>query len=135
MPFRADKTNNPLNLKGGGQWKGLTGTDSEGHNIFDTKVNGIRAGVRCIEVAIKAGRSTPKKLIEGWTATAADWPDYITFVVAHIGGRADSGIDFRDDLFNLVGAMSEFEQGAGYRDKTSDIYEAIAAHARDFLKD
>lgn len=145
--------NNPGNIKGGGPWKGLIGHDEQGHNIYDTRINGGRAMCRCIQQAILAGRDTIEKLVKGWTAVEADWEEYIRFICLKTGFSETRNIGFLTEfeietgrglylgavkfMVRLLKAMTSFEHGEDYGRKipTSEYLEWIAAFSQDFLRD
>jgi hypothetical protein len=163
MTYRAKKTNNPGNLKAGGAWRGWSGQlDQGGHLIFtdymypasdrhSARVMGLRALIRSIHSAVLAGRDSPWKLIAGvppgvtpWTTTEDDWAAYASAVARSMGQGLDDSIAWLfghpgetglaiDGLIRIVRAMSTVEQGAGYRDRTSDILESIVLFRRDFV--
>lgn len=144
MPIK--NPNNPGNIKGGGKWKGLIGHDESGHNLYDTRVNGLRSMIRCIEQAILAGRDTAEKLTAGWTAVVADQRDYAKYIRnssrwMKIGTLIplieESWIAQIEQWAALLRAMATFEHGENYGDQipTSEILEALAAWRRDFHRD
>lgn len=137
------------NIRGDDLWLGAIGHDANGEIIFDTQQHGVRVMCRCIQQAVNAGRDTVRRLITGgddpskaWTATAADWPDYIEFVLAGARLKEDSWlvpifgghVDYAT-LGMIIRAMAEFEHGVGFTIPTSVLLEGIAMFSRDFLKD
>lgn len=58
-----NKANNPANLKGGGQWKGMTGRDARGHNIYARPEDGARAAFRDWQSKWNGGKRTIREII------------------------------------------------------------------------
>jgi hypothetical protein len=123
---RADRNNNPGNLKASGdQWWGMTGVDPDGFVQFDSPENGQRAaGINLANQAKLHGINTLGGLI-GKYAPASDGNDETSYVAAvsrATGIAPDQPVDFTDPAIQakVMPAMFAVERGGTPSPATSE---------------
>jgi hypothetical protein len=119
------RNNNPGNVKKPGpeDWCGTRGYDSQGHAIFDTQENGIRAHMRMLTNQYTGRASnnfkTINQLLSYYTHVAGDRREYADYIRRHAGIDPNSDINLmgpdgkprKEVLYPLSRAMYDFENG------------------------
>jgi hypothetical protein len=96
---RAARNNNPWNLRGGGQWRGMTGQDAQGFDQFDTAANGVRAAqINLANQQRLHGINTIAGLIarESPSSDGNDVSAYTAAVARQTGYDPNQKLDFTD---------------------------------------
>ncbi len=96
---RAVRNNNPGNLRGGGQWQGMTGTDPQGFVQFDNPQDGIRAAQINLANQTKLhGINTLQGLISKYAppSDGNNVPSYVSRVAQQSGLDPNGTYDFSD---------------------------------------
>lgn len=106
------RNHNPTNLKGKG-WRGQIGSDSQGHGIFDTFINGLRAAAIDIHTGfVRDHEDTVRKILDEWAgAEAPSITNYYAHVSKRMGVGIDSPMQYHTHIIPLLKAISEFEVG------------------------
>lgn len=103
------RNNNPTNLKGSG-WQGATGKDRQGHNIFDTMVNGLRAAFIDINTKMTRGDDSVDDIVQLWAgAEAPNIQAYKQFVAKRMGVNVQQKLTYQVHATPLIQALSAFE--------------------------
>lgn len=114
------RAHNPLNLRPGSPWEGLTGVVSSptagDFCEFQSNVFGFRAAARnLITYYDRYGLNTVKAIISRWApSNENDTEKYIAAVCAHTNWKPDEVIDPKsyDGAWRLIHAMTIQEQGS-----------------------
>lgn len=108
------RNNNPFNIefRTSIQWRGQVGTDGR-FVIFDSPLNGLRAGMINIHTQITAnGFNTIRKLIQRLSPSIENpTENFITFVSEQTGIAAEQPIQYDRDILPLSKAIVTFENG------------------------
>lgn len=139
------RNNNPLNVKGSG-WKGQADSDSRGHAQFLNTVWGIRAAIITLRTyQLKHGLYSIADILSRWapsTDTIGSIPgappnspaEYTKFVGQEVGlpgtlalglFEKDGTVGLPDTLFQVMSAMAQYENFAGYRLSRPDFDQAL----------
>ena len=129
---RGIRNNNPMNLefRTGIQWRGQLGTDGR-FVIFDTALNGIRAGMINIHTKMtRDGLTSVRRIIERLSpAFENPTESFIVFVARRMGVSPDQPLVFTQHIVSMSKAIVRFETGEEpYPD--SLFREALAATGR-----
>lgn len=116
---RGYRNNNPLNLRPGQPWEGVTGVDTKdgapGYLVFGDAEHGIRAGVRILlHYEEEDGLRTIRKIMNRWAPPSDSNPtdQYITFVAVNLGVSPDQIISVTEaSAPTFVEALIRFELG------------------------
>lgn len=144
-----NRNNNPLNIKALGiPYKGLVGVDGVGHGIFASPDYGIRAALRSVELKVRNGKDTPRKLLRDWSPPSdtlgslpgrpKNEPDKVAGVIAkYLGIGIDDPFPRNPrnytGIANLLRVFSKVEMGE--RCPEGDILRGIALWVEDFGHD
>lgn len=103
------RNNNPGNVIGGGDWQGLIGHDSAGHNIMDTPISGIR--MMTINFR-NYGLNTVRAIANQWSGNIAG---YAQAVSQGSGLGLDQNLDLTDQgtLVQICQGITFAENGSG----------------------
>ena len=113
---RANRNNNPGNIRGGGAWQGMTGQDGGGFDIFDTPENGQRAaGINLANQTRLHGITTLSDLASKW-APSTDGNNtaaYIQTLSQLTGIGPNQPVDFSDAAMQskVLPAIYQIESG------------------------
>lgn len=116
---RGYRDNNPLNLRPGQSWEGITGIDTTGgepgYLVFADAQHGIRAGVRILlRYEDNYGRHTIRQIMNRWAPASDDNPtdQYVAFIATRVGLSPDQTINITEATAPaFVEALVRFELG------------------------
>ena len=127
---RGIRNRNPGNLKytPANLWAGMSGRDSDGFCVFYTATKGIRAlGIDIVNAVQLDGCDTLSRLISHYAPPDDnDTAQYVRYVTYAVGLMADSRVVLSRDLFPLVLAIINRENG-----EVPYAYDLIAASLVD----
>lgn len=150
------RNNNPGNVKNdpANPWQGSVGTDAQGHAVFESEADGVRAMIRNLAQYARAGRRCLLAICRAWAPASdtvgslagrpANNPiEYAEFLadrlnfpltadlpIFDVGGNV---VDM-DMLKDLIDAMTEYEQGAGVRPRRLSFLKGLLAYTEDFIE-
>ena len=108
-------TNNPFALiqKPADAWQGLTGSKANGFLIFDTAVNGSRAGwINLYNAYLKLGINTPNTIIPKYAPDGGGRDGaYAKFIAQRLNITTDTAITTPKQIWELGRAIVYFEAG------------------------
>ena len=108
------RNNNPMNLefRSSIQWRGQLGTDGR-FAVFDTPVNGIRAGMINIHTKmVRDGLNSVRKILNRLSPSFENPTEsFITFVSRRMGVGADQPLTFAQHILPMSKAIVFFENG------------------------
>lgn len=110
---RGIRNNNPFNLIDNGiTWRGIIGSDGR-YLVFDSPINGIRAGAYNMRTAIERnGNDTIRSLINQWAPPTENLTgEYAVDVSQRSNIGLDETLVWSRDVFALSVAMIQHENG------------------------
>lgn len=117
MKSLAVRNNNPLNIRYGVPYEGVTGEDSKGFCVFESPVWGFRAAFRNYITKFDRGVDTIAKLINEWAPPSEnDTAAYIKAVCSSSGYGADEKIPLKtwDCAKKICYAQAVVESGQSF---------------------
>lgn len=115
---RGHRNNNPLNIRKGSRWIGLSEDQSDKDFCrFDSLLYGFRAAFVLIRTHHRRAPLSVSALIRIWAPDNENRPsDYIRFVCGSLGIRPDTRIILEDrtSMCHLVRCMAFFESSNWY---------------------
>lgn len=118
------RNRNPMNLRDAGiAWRGRIGAN-QGYVVFDSALNGIRAGMVNLHTYFtRDHRDTVRKIVTAWAPSHENPTDaYVQFVASRLGVAPDQRLSWHVHVIPLSRAIVHFENG---RDPYStSLYEA-----------
>lgn len=101
------------------RWQGQIGVDNQGHAIFDTKENGVRAQLINMNNQIKRGTN-----LEDYVRKYAhgNQDAYIKYITKQTGIKPDDKLN-KEDILKLAEAQTKFEGGEFDKDLLNKGYE------------
>lgn len=118
---RGLRNNNPTNVKAlphGQLWNGQTGVDDQGHAVFGTMEDGLRAARTNLQsYATNHGINTVSGVVSRWAPPGLDGShtgEYAKYVAANMGVTPNQPLDMSDPKVQrgLVENIVNFENGA-----------------------
>lgn len=110
----AIQNNNPLNVKRvAGKWQGQQGVDAQGHIIFDSPENGVRAAANVLlNYYHSHGLDTAYGIVDRFcTADKPRKKKYAAFIEKRLGIAAGKSFPVLERMPDLLAAMARFESG------------------------
>lgn len=126
----AEINNNPLNVKKvSGKWQGQQGVDAQGHIIFDSPENGIRAGANVLMNYYHVHKlDTAYGIVDRFcTADKARKKKYAAFIEKRLGVEAGKSFNVLERMPELLAAMSRFESGKEWNSALFAPYSLLSA--------
>lgn len=115
---RGHRNNNPLNIRKGSRWIGLSGDQSDKDFCrFDSLLYGFRAAFVLIRTHQRRSPLTVTSLIRIWSPPCENpTSDYVRYVCGSLSVRPDDYIRLEDKRFmvRLVSMMAFFESSNWY---------------------
>ncbi|MBQ4860347.1 virion protein [Pseudoalteromonas sp. MMG013] len=108
---RGIRNNNPLNIKQGDNWLGLTGLDGP-FIIFESYTHGLRAAGRILRTYVtRYNINSISAIVTRWAPSSEnDTQGYIKFVTKKTGIDENKALE-RGDYPHVLGAMIHMENG------------------------
>lgn len=118
MESKAIRLHNPLNIKKGSKWQGLSDVQSDStFCCFKSDFYGFRAAFKILQSYNRRGINTVGGIVQTWAPPSENVTErYIDFVCDFLELSEYDTIDLSDRILtcSLIDAMSRYESGKWY---------------------